>query len=180
MRGLSLTQPWATLVAIGAKQWETRSWPTSYRGQIAIHASKGYPKDCRELEYEEPFLGALKGGVAAPHALPLGSIIALADITDCQPTAKFKPAHLTEGQRAFVAQSTGVITISPEEFAFGDYHEGRYAFRIDNVLQLRTPIPCRGALSLWPVPDDVMAQISEQLTDMRHDDAVRAEARGEI
>lgn len=43
MKALSLTQPWATLVAIGAKKIETRSWSTSYRGPVAIHASKGYP-----------------------------------------------------------------------------------------------------------------------------------------
>ena len=38
MKALSLRQPWATLVAIGAKQIETRSWSTAYRGTIAIHA----------------------------------------------------------------------------------------------------------------------------------------------
>lgn len=41
MKGLSLTQPWATLVAIGAKRIETRIWATSYRGPLAIHAAKG-------------------------------------------------------------------------------------------------------------------------------------------
>ena len=38
---LTIAQPWATLVAIGAKQIETRSWQTNYRGDIAIHAGKG-------------------------------------------------------------------------------------------------------------------------------------------
>ena len=41
MKVLTLTQPWATLVAIGAKHIETRSWATSYRGPLAIHAGKG-------------------------------------------------------------------------------------------------------------------------------------------
>jgi hypothetical protein len=41
MKGLTLTQPWATLVAIGAKRIETRSWPTRYRGLLAIHAGAG-------------------------------------------------------------------------------------------------------------------------------------------
>ena len=36
---LTLTQPWATLVAIGAKKIETRSWSASYRGPLAIHAA---------------------------------------------------------------------------------------------------------------------------------------------
>ena len=33
VKALSLTQPWATLVAMGAKRIETRSWATSYRGR---------------------------------------------------------------------------------------------------------------------------------------------------
>lgn len=31
---LSLTQPWAELVVIGAKTQETRSWKTDYRGEL--------------------------------------------------------------------------------------------------------------------------------------------------
>ena len=41
MKLLSLWEPWATLMAIGAKKIETRSWATSYRGWLAIQASKG-------------------------------------------------------------------------------------------------------------------------------------------
>lgn len=40
MKALTVTEPWATLIAIGAKRIETRSWPTDYRGPVAIHASK--------------------------------------------------------------------------------------------------------------------------------------------
>jgi hypothetical protein len=39
MKALSVMQPWATLIALGAKHIETRSWATSHRGQLAIHAS---------------------------------------------------------------------------------------------------------------------------------------------
>lgn len=38
MRALTLHQPWATAVALGVKTVETRSWATSYRGPLAIHA----------------------------------------------------------------------------------------------------------------------------------------------
>lgn len=34
MKALSLTQPWATLMAIGAKRIETRSWGAAYRGGV--------------------------------------------------------------------------------------------------------------------------------------------------
>ena len=41
MKVLSLLQPWATLVVMGIKQIETRSWSTAHRGTLLIHASKG-------------------------------------------------------------------------------------------------------------------------------------------
>jgi hypothetical protein len=40
MKVLTLAQPWATLVAIGAKKIETRSWPTNYRGPLAIQFAR--------------------------------------------------------------------------------------------------------------------------------------------
>jgi len=41
---LTLTQPWATLGAIGAKKIETRGWRHSLSGTLAIHAAKSFPK----------------------------------------------------------------------------------------------------------------------------------------
>src|SRR5690348_17556570 len=54
MKALTLTQPWASLVAIGAKRIETRSWSTSYRGPLAIHAAKGFPKSAQEFTQVPP------------------------------------------------------------------------------------------------------------------------------
>lgn len=39
MKVLSLTEPFATLILNGSKIVETRSWKTSYRGELYIHAS---------------------------------------------------------------------------------------------------------------------------------------------
>lgn len=39
MKALTLHEPWATLVALGVKTIETRSWSTAYRGPLAIHAA---------------------------------------------------------------------------------------------------------------------------------------------
>lgn len=39
MKAITIWQPWASLIACGVKQYETRSWPTKYRGPIAIHAA---------------------------------------------------------------------------------------------------------------------------------------------
>ena len=40
MKAITIWQPWASLLACGGKRFETRSWATSYRGPIAIHAAK--------------------------------------------------------------------------------------------------------------------------------------------
>ena len=40
MKAITVWQPWASLLVSGRKRYETRSWATSYRGPIAIHAAK--------------------------------------------------------------------------------------------------------------------------------------------
>lgn len=42
-KALTLHQPWASLVALGVKTIETRSWPTRYRGRLLIHAGAKRP-----------------------------------------------------------------------------------------------------------------------------------------
>ena len=39
MKVLSVIEPWATLIKEKQKFIETRSWKTSYRGELYIHAS---------------------------------------------------------------------------------------------------------------------------------------------
>ena len=43
MKALTVRQPWASLIAVGAKRVETRSWPTAYRGPRAIHVGMHAP-----------------------------------------------------------------------------------------------------------------------------------------
>lgn len=52
--GLSLWQPYATLIAIGAKKIETRSWPTRYRGRLAIHAGQTFDWESQALVNDVP------------------------------------------------------------------------------------------------------------------------------
>jgi hypothetical protein len=139
MKTITLTQPWATLLAIGAKQIETRSWWTSYRGLLAIHAAKGYPPACRNLCLSQPFLAALRrGGLfqfgvwhPSNNDLPLGAVIAVARLVDCVPTSQI------------------VDEISEQERAFGDYAPGRYAWLLSDVHALPVPIHATGRLGLW-------------------------------
>lgn len=138
MRALSLTQPWATAVAIGIKQYETRSWSTSFRGLIAIHAAKGFPKWAREFASLEYSLGRL------PERLPLGAIVATARIAGVFHVEEIAPG------------------VSAIERLYGDYSAGRYAWQLEDVNALPEPIPCRGALSLWEVPAEIATQLAKE------------------
>lgn len=169
MRALSLTQPWATLVANGSKKVETRSWRTSYLGEIAIHAAKGFPKwakdDCmtpvfaRALWPDPPGVTADFEGCRAEQRLiselPLGAVVAVAQLAHVMPTE-----HRLSGSGARVFERPAPGT---PEHAFGDYSPRRFMWFLENVRPLRGPVPCRGALGVWVVPRDVAASVREQL-----------------
>jgi activating signal cointegrator 1 len=143
---LTLTEPWATLVAIGAKHIETRSWTTSYRGPLMIHAAKGMPKWAEMTCYDEPFFSTLRDHFnsnmirqAATNWFPRGQIIASCELADIQPTEHIR------GQ------------ITDQERAFGDYTAGRFAWILVNMRRLSAPIPARGSLGLWEWQPEVVA-----------------------
>ena len=73
MKVLSLLQPWATLVIVGAKKFECRSWKTNYRGTIIIHASAKKPNRREKVFFEDaPFF---KTYIDSMDCLPYGSLI---------------------------------------------------------------------------------------------------------
>lgn len=128
-RALSLWQPWATLIALGAKQYETRSWATPYRGLLAIHAAK------RTIQPAE--IDSWIGGTLARHGygdlrrLPLGAVLCVVRLVDVLPTEQVWHE------------------VSWQEIAFGDYSPGRYAWQLEFVERFEPPIPARGAQGLW-------------------------------
>lgn len=165
MRGLSLTQPWATLVAIEAKLFETRSWTTSYRGELLIHASKAFPRDCRDLCCAGPFRRALlAAGYKTTEDLPTSAIVAYVPQLLKPQRTEYVPA-IWEQMRGLGPLPNGVAMPpwdESEEFVFGNYDPDRYAWPLVNVRKLREPVPCKGALGLWSVPQVVLDLIAGQ------------------
>ncbi|KXG09931.1 hypothetical protein AT864_01491 [Anoxybacillus sp. P3H1B] len=67
MKAITIKQPWATLIALGEKKFETRSWKTNYRGKIAIHAGKTIDY---EAFYESEIIRVMnKHGIGNPVGL---------------------------------------------------------------------------------------------------------------
>lgn len=129
MKAITLTQPWATLVCIGAKRIETRSWSTDYRGPLAIHAAKGFPGWAKQMCFKPVFNNALE--FCHPDALPLGVVLCTVEL--------IKVEQIT----MFTAQPPD------PEFQFGDYGVGRFMWQLANLKDLKSPIPAKGVLGLW-------------------------------
>lgn len=128
MKTLSLWQPWATLVVIGAKRNETRSWPTAYQGSLLIHAAKHFTPDEKMICMREPFYSVLKAaGFHPPYDLPTGSIIGMVDQTGC------------------VHVETVRDGLSKQELAFGNYADDRFAHTYTNPVRFARLTPYSGS-----------------------------------
>lgn len=132
MKVLSLTQPWASLVIIGAKSVETRSWSTSHRGPLLIHAGKRFPGWAKGVAGEEPFYSTLRpnGNYCYPE-LTCGHILGVVQVVDCRGTEEIRSQ------------------LGDQELLFGDYTDGRFAWLLSTPKRFPVPVAAKGHLGLW-------------------------------
>ncbi len=182
MRAISLTQPWASLMAWDAKRYETRDWSTSMRGEIAIVASKGFPRECREICHTQPFAAVLNAhGVqivstkpSGPTQLPLGHVLAVVELDECIATAP-------EGSEKRLSRSP-IETPAAHELAFGNYGPGRFALITRGVRALPHPVPVEriergvvkpgGALGFYELSPACERAVREQLQEIERSRSV--------
>ena len=136
MKALSMTQPWAQALFLGLKHYETRSWSTNYRGELLIHAAKGFPKYAKDFAMTERSLG--RGNAR----LAFGAIIGKVELVNI---------HRVES----IALNSNSI-----ERLYGDYSSGRFAWEFINPVLLSLPIPYRGQLSVFDVDDKILSGLS--------------------
>jgi hypothetical protein len=133
MKAISLWQPWASL--IGIKRFETRSWGTSYRGDILIHA--GGKRDCNGLE---AYLDLKSRFPELRHLpdykdLPFGAFVKKAKVIDCRLMT----------YELFASQAD-------LEQALDNWSFDRYAWELDDVVDIE-PIPFKGQQRIFNVPE---------------------------
>ena len=150
---LTLWQPWASLIAIGAKPWEFRSWPAPKRlwgKRMAIHAGVRPVRTAEVLDLLARLSSAgggwstaLKPDVAIPFLeqvasdpkrLPLSAVICTAQLG----------VPIRDLELAAVLGSSGPLNDSDR-----DGHTN-YGWPMLNVEVFATPLPARGARGLWP------------------------------
>lgn len=157
IRAISLHQPWATLIAQGAKKIETRSWRTPRLGWVAIHAAKVMPPYALALTHDAVFQRAITDAVyEAILNPPRGAVVAVAQLVEC----RFTGTH-DEPTPQWVRD------LSPQELAFGDFSPGRYGWRFEDVRALPEPVPCRGTQGIWRLTAEVWESIAQQLVGVR-------------
>lgn len=162
LNAITVIQPWATLIALQAKLYETRTWKIPYRGLIAIHAGQNKEEirainddliDMRSWDdaRKQKFLRAVPRGIylhhlrevlppqyRRPNDLPLGAILCIADLVAIHRVEKIRDA------------------LDQRERVFGGYSDGRYAWEMRVVQVFEKPIPQSGARGIWrwTVPGD--------------------------
>lgn len=127
MKTITILQPWASLIACGAKKIETRSWSTSHRGPLAIHAGRTVPS----MEIFTPRVETALWN----EDTPFGKVIAIAELVDCVVMTNERIAAWTD-------------RYGDDEIAFGHFEPGRYAWILARVRRIE-PVPAKGRQRLW-------------------------------
>lgn len=129
MKVITLHQPWAEWLVMGLKVYETRSWNTNYRGQIAIHAGRTWNRDIEAF--------ATNMCVKYPQLRPKDDLFPLGGVVGtCLLTAVYDAGKLS-------------LKIGRMEYELGNYAEGRYAWRMENAELYPTPVWVSGQQGIW-------------------------------
>ena len=133
LKVLSLTEPYATLIRLGKKKIETRSFKTNYRGELYIHASS--TKIPKEWKNNKELMNLIKD-----VDLRFGYIICKCNLVDCVYMDK---------------EFLDKIKKDKLEYLVGDYKPGRYAWILDDIEVLDRPIFAKGKLGIWNYEEDI-------------------------
>ena len=147
-RAFTCTGVYAVLIMSGLKRVENRScMPVPARGRCAMGVSK---KFCR-AEYD-----GIKAWLRRLNGDRVDAIIPTWEEASCW------PGHIV------AVMDYQAIDAEPEEEPWRVqaqfWNEGyRYWWLLSNIRKLPAPIPCRGNVGMWRLPEDVSDSIDEQL-----------------
>ena len=142
LAAISLWEPWASLMANGAKTIETRSWYTNYRGDLLICAAKRKDPDAMALRRSHGFCSYL-GGRHRFHGDQFGNAVCIVRLIDCVRITDHVVRHTRFG-----------------DLRFGDFTTGRYAWKTDHLRPVN-PFPVRGKQGLFTVDVDLDAVLGD-------------------
>jgi len=152
MRALTLSQPWAGLMAASVKLVENRDRSIIKREDFgkpfALHASREIKLEIYELIYE-----------IAPELRP-----ALA--TTKEPARWYQLSRITSAVIAVATVDRAVDDYDMLDAELGAqrrWYVGPLGYVLRDVYALPTPVPCRGYQPFWTLPLAVEARVVAQL-----------------
>lgn len=159
MKAITIWQPYATLIVLGLKRFETRCWGTSYRGPLVIHAAKRWDED-REFDSQR-VAALLEDKTFCPTAFTdlqirmfympfgetLGKALGVVDLVGCR--------HMADGGNAFETQ-------------VGYFGEGRFGWECERPRIFEEPIAAQGKQGLW-TPEASLEQAAKDLLGVAND-----------
>ncbi|MEO0843548.1 MAG: DNA N-6-adenine-methyltransferase, partial [Cyanobacteria bacterium J06643_5] len=144
LKAISLWQPYCSLIALGLKKYETRSWKTNYRGKLLICSTakltkkqyQQYLKICSSVELPAWNEINFPCGKAISGAKRLRRN-AVCDLVDCIPIT-----------RSFIKEQ------SETEIKSGDWEIGHYGWKLENIQPITEPFAVKGKQGLFNISVD--------------------------
>lgn len=141
MKALTISQPYASLIADGAKWCENRTWECFYRGPLLIHAGKG-TQYLTKQQLEE---------------YPTGCIIAACRMIECVHV----PSLRDRIEKRLPYRSMPLERL--HQLEQHEHCEGPYGFVLAEVQKLATWVECKGAQGLWVPTPEILEAVKSQL-----------------
>jgi hypothetical protein len=134
VKALSVRQPWAELIARGAKTLEVRSRRAHYRGPLAIVASNSAVSD--------DGMSALAKHGLCESVLSRGQVICVVELIDSRPMTA---ADAFDGG------------------ACCPFEAGKQVWVLRNARRVEPPLPMKGQVSMFPLKPDATQAIQVRL-----------------
>lgn len=166
MRALTLTQPWAGLVASGIKLVENRPRPMIKREDFgkpfAIHASREINESVynriAEIAPDTWTVELQPNGRAPDAAQPWYQRTRITSAVIAVATVHRWMEYRGDVEPMLSAVAEGELPPDQRRWFFGPV-----GYVLRDVRALATPVPCKGRLGFWTLPADVARQVEEQL-----------------
>ncbi len=142
LKAISLWQPYCSLIALGIKQYETRSWKTNYRGKLLICSTAKLTK--KQYQQYRSICSSVELPAWNEINFPCGKAIAICDLVDCIPIT---PSFIKEQ--------------SETEITSGDWEVGCYAWKLENIQPITEPFAVKGKQGLFNISVDTLPSNSE-------------------
>ena len=152
MNAITLWQPWASLIAQGHKQIETRSWMPPNRAMeqpIAIHAAKRLVKPNDVDDETRAKVEELMGWAWYMDVPSYGVVVATATLTARIYVQHGSPSDVIAGCVDVLKDRFSIYEFPPHEYLFGDFTPGRWLWILTDVQPVDPPQPARGKQGIW-------------------------------